>query len=188
MASRFPIMVRTISSCRWCCSRGAESRAGQKDFADFLPRVRRYAIFAIMAMAYFYYRRGQRPIGRDRPVVLRGHRQLAPRSSGGPVLAARDCARRHAGMLVGFAVWLYTMFLPSFLDGDYRRFAIAAARAFGIEALRPQALFGADLPPLLHGVLWSLSLNLLTYIVLSLAREPVLDRTIAGRRVLCRTC
>src|SRR6202022_1917793 len=43
---------------------------------------------------------------------------------------------------------------------------------FGIEALRPQALFGADLPPLLHGVLWSLSLNLLTYIVLSLAREP----------------
>src|SRR2546430_2217607 len=43
---------------------------------------------------------------------------------------------------------------------------------FGIEALRPQALFGADLPPLLHGVLWSLSLNFLTYIVLSLAREP----------------
>jgi signal transduction histidine kinase/CheY-like chemotaxis protein len=43
---------------------------------------------------------------------------------------------------------------------------------FGIEALRPQALFGADLPPLLHGVLWSLSLNLATYVVLSLARRP----------------
>jgi PAS domain-containing protein len=38
--------------------------------------------------------------------------------------------------------------------------------------LRPQALFGADLPPLLHGVLWSLSLNVLTYVVLSLARQP----------------
>ena len=37
---------------------------------------------------------------------------------------------------------------------------------------RPEALFGADLPPLLHGVLWSLSLNLLTYVVLSLARQP----------------
>ena len=33
-------------------------------------------------------------------------------------------------------------------------------------------MFGADLPPLLHGVLWSLSLNLLTYVVLSLARQP----------------
>ena len=43
---------------------------------------------------------------------------------------------------------------------------------FGIEALRPQALFGADLPPLLHGVLWSLSLNLLAYVALSLARQP----------------
>jgi len=43
---------------------------------------------------------------------------------------------------------------------------------FGIEALRPQALFGADLPPLLHGVLWSLSLNIGTYIIFSLARTP----------------
>src|SRR3978361_2011704 len=43
---------------------------------------------------------------------------------------------------------------------------------FGIEALRPQALFGADLPPLMHGVVWSLSLNILTYIVLSLLGRP----------------
>src|SRR5438876_9048204 len=34
--------------------RGAPSRAGQKDFGDFLLRVRRFAIFAIMVMAYFY--------------------------------------------------------------------------------------------------------------------------------------
>jgi hypothetical protein len=43
---------------------------------------------------------------------------------------------------------------------------------FGIEALRPRALFGADLPPLMHGVLWSLSLNILTYIVMSIAHRP----------------
>src|ERR1700687_1718106 len=36
--------------------RSPQSRAGQKDFGDFLLRVRRFAIFAIMAMAYFYYR------------------------------------------------------------------------------------------------------------------------------------
>src|SRR5246127_218973 len=33
--------------------RGSQSRAGQKDFGDFLLRARRLAIFAIMAMAYF---------------------------------------------------------------------------------------------------------------------------------------
>ena len=36
--------------------RGAEARAGQKDFGNFLLKVRRFAIFAIMVMAYFYYR------------------------------------------------------------------------------------------------------------------------------------
>src|SRR6202166_1127620 len=36
--------------------RGRGSRAGQKDFGGFLLGVRRCAIFAIMAMAYFYYR------------------------------------------------------------------------------------------------------------------------------------
>ena len=76
------------------------------------------------------------------------------------------------GMLVGFAVWVYTLFLPSFLEGNTAGLLLLQHGPFGIEALRPQALFGADLPPLLHGVLWSLSLNILTYIVLSLARQP----------------
>src|SRR5471032_1784280 len=36
--------------------RGPKSPAGQKDFGNFLLKVRRFAIFAIMEMAYFYYR------------------------------------------------------------------------------------------------------------------------------------
>src|SRR6266404_6296126 len=36
--------------------RSRQSRTGQKDFGDFVLRVRRFAIFAIMVMAYFYYR------------------------------------------------------------------------------------------------------------------------------------
>src|SRR6266481_9837329 len=75
-------------------------------------------------------------------------------------------------MLVGVAVWSYTLFIPSFLGGSPAGLLLLQHGLFGIEALRPQALFCAGLPPLLHGVLWSLSLNLLTYIVLSLAREP----------------
>jgi len=69
-------------------------------------------------------------------------------------------------------VWIYTLFLPSFLDGNTAGMQLLQQGPFGITALRPQALFGADLPPLLHGVLWSLALNLMTYIVLSLSRAP----------------
>ena len=38
--------------------------------------------------------------------------------------------------------------------------------------LRPQHLFGLDLPPLVHGVMWSLALNILAYVGFSLARAP----------------
>jgi len=43
---------------------------------------------------------------------------------------------------------------------------------WGIALLRPQALIGLDLPPLAHGVIWSLSLNALAYAVFSLGRAP----------------
>ena len=85
------------------------------------------------------------------------------------------------GMLVGFAVWAYTLFLPSF-QGNPAGLLLLQHGPFGIEALRPRALFGADLPPLMHGVLWSLSLNILTYIVMSIA-PAVVDRTAAGGSV-----
>jgi signal transduction histidine kinase len=84
-------------------------------------------------------------------------------------------------MLVGFAVWTYALFLPSFLDNSTAGLLLLQHGPFGIEALRPQALFGSDLPPLLHGALWSLSLNILAYVVLSLARQPsAIERLQAG--------
>src|ERR1700709_724621 len=58
------------------------------------------------------------------------------------------------------------------MDTNTAGLLLLAHGPFGIEALRPQALFGADLPPLMHGVLWSLLPNTLTYIVLSLLGRP----------------
>src|SRR6202045_4328346 len=153
--------------------RGSPSRAGQKDFGDFLLRARRLAIFAIMAMAYFYYRAlGNTQLAAIGLLSFAAIAQLAPAFFGGLFWRRATARGAMGGMLVGVAVWIYTLFLPSFLDGNTAGLMLLQHGAFGIEALRPQALFGADLPPLLHGVLWSLSLNVLTYIALSLAREP----------------
>src|SRR6202045_4469952 len=149
------------------------SRAGERDFGDFLLRVRRFAIFAIMAMAYFYYRAlGNTQLAAIGLLSFAAIAQLAPAFFGGLFWRRATARGAMAGMLVGVAAWSYTLFLPSFLDGNTTGLMLLQHGPFGIEALRPQALFGADLPPLLHGVLWSLSLNLLTYIALSLAREP----------------
>ena len=152
--------------------RAPESRAG-KDFGNFLLRVRRFAIFAIMVMAYFYYRMlGNTQLAAIGLLSFAAIAQLAPAFFGGLFWRRATARGAMGGMLVGFAVWLYTLFLPSFLDGNTAGLSLLQHGPFGIEALRPQALFGADLPPLLHGVLWSLSLNLLTYVLLSLARQP----------------
>ena len=126
-----------------------------------------------MVMAYFYYRAlGNAQLAAIGLLSFAAIAQLAPSFFGGLFWRRATARGAMGGMLVGVAVWIYTLFLPSFLDGNTAGMLLLQHGPFGIEALRPRALFGADLPPLLHGVLWSLSLNLLTYIVLSLARQP----------------
>ncbi len=151
--------------------RSDDARIGQKDFGDFLLKARRFSIFAIMVMAYFYYR----ALGNTQLVAIgllsfAAITQLAPAFFGGLFWRRATARGAMAGMLVGFAVWLYTLFIPSFLENSTAGLMLLQHGPFGIEALRPQALFSADLPPLLHGVLWSLALNILTYVVFSLAR------------------
>jgi Na+/proline symporter/signal transduction histidine kinase/CheY-like chemotaxis protein len=153
--------------------RGPQSAARQKDFGDFLLKVRRFAIFGIMAMAYFYYRAlGNTQLAAIGLLSFAAIAQLAPAFFGGLFWRRATARGAIGGMLVGGAVWVYTLFLPSFLEGNTAGLLMLQHGPLGIEALRPQALFGADLPPLLHGVLWSLALNVLTYVVLSLARQP----------------
>ena len=153
--------------------RSPHSPESQKDFGDFLLKARRFAIFAIMVMAYFYYRAlGNTQLAAIGLLSFAAIAQLAPAFFGGLFWRRATARGAIGGMVVGFAVWAYTLFMPSFIEGNTAGILLLQHGPFGIEALRPQALFGADLPPLLHGVLWSLSLNLLTYVVLSLARQP----------------
>jgi len=167
------IMVSNDIVLPWVLRRGAERRAGETDFGDFLLAARRLAIFAIMAMAYLYYRAlGNTQLAAIGLLSFAAVAQLAPAFFGGLFWRRATARGAIAGMLSGFAAWLYTLFLPSFLDSSQGGLQLLQHGPFGIEALRPQALFGADLPPLLHGVAWSLGLNLLSYVVLSLARAP----------------
>jgi Na+/proline symporter/signal transduction histidine kinase len=153
--------------------RRPEGSSGTAHFGDFLLRSRRLAIFAIMVMAYFYYRAlGNTQLAAIGLLSFAAVAQLAPSFFGGLLWRRATARGAIGGMAVGFAVWAYTLFLPSFLDSSTAGILLLQHGPLGIEALRPQALFGADLTPLMHGVAWSLSLNILTYVALSLARRP----------------
>jgi len=153
--------------------RSPAPRGGHKDFGNFLLKTRRLAIFVIMILAYFYYRAlGSAQLAAIGLLSFAAIAQLAPAFLGGMIWQRATARGAMGGMLVGFAVWVYTLFLPSFLDGNADGMLLLQHGPFGIAALKPQALFGTDLPPLMHGALWSLSLNVLTYVVLSLMRQP----------------
>ena len=153
--------------------RRRESGNGQQDFGRFLLSARRFAIMAIMAMAYFYYRAlGEAQLAAMGLLSFAAIAQLAPAFFGGLFWQRATARGAMGGMLVGFAMWGYTLFLPSFLDSTAGGLEFLKSGPLGIETLRPQALFGSNLPQLIHGVLWSLSLNILAYVLLSLSRRP----------------
>src|SRR3954451_261848 len=96
-----------------------ESRAGRKDFGNFLLMVRRMAIFGIMVMAYLYFR----ALGNTQLVAIgllsfAAIAQFAPAFFGGLIWRGATARGAMGGMLVGFAMWAYTLFIPSFLDGN----------------------------------------------------------------------
>ena len=167
------IMVSNDIVLPMVLQRSPGARDGGKDFGDFLLRIRRFAIFAIMVMAYFYYRAlGNTQLAAIGLLSFAALAQLAPAFFGGLFWRQSTARGAMGGMLAGVAVWAYTLFLPSFLEGSPAGLLLLQQGPFGIAALRPQALLGTDLPPLMHGVLWSLSLNILTYVLMSLARQP----------------
>ena len=109
--------------------RSPATRDGSKDFGDFLLKVRRFAIFAIMVMAYFYYRAlGNTQLAAIGLLSFAAIAQLAPAFFGGLFWRQATARGAMSGMLVGVAVWAYTLFLPSFLESNHRGPAVAAAR------------------------------------------------------------
>ena len=92
--------------------------------------------------------------------------QLAPALIGGIYWRKAHALGVYAGLAVGFLFWSYCLLLPTLLAaGD----VLLVSGPWGIEWLRPQALFGLDfLDPLSHGVWWSLISNLVLYVGVSL--------------------
>ena len=137
-----------------------------------LLTIRRIAIFAVLLFAYLYYRSaGEAQLAAIGLMAFAAIAQLAPAFFGGLMWRRATAGGALAGMTVGILVWAYTLLLPSLTLSAWGTTFLAAG-PFGISALRPQALLGLDLPPLVHGMMWSLTLNLLAYVAISLRWQP----------------
>lgn len=148
--------------------------------AGLVLGVRRATIGALMLAAYGYYglvgeAYGLVSIGL---VSFAAVAQFAPALLGGLYWTEGSRGGALAGMVGGFAVWGYTLALPTLVDAGVLAESFRAEGPWGLGALRPQALLGLDgLSPLTHAVFWSLLVNVGLYLGVSVwGRRGVVER------------
>jgi len=145
------------------------------DLTGFLLGIRRAAIVAILLLGYLYYRLAGEAyalvgIGL---ISFAAVAQFAPAMLGGIAWKGGTRAGALSGLLAGFALWAYTLLLPSFAKSGWLSPDFLAHGAFGLELLRPEALFGLQgLDYLTHSLFWSLLANVGLYVAVSLWRAP----------------
>jgi signal transduction histidine kinase/CheY-like chemotaxis protein len=167
------IMVSNDIVMPFILKRGATRAGGPSNAGAQLLTVRRIAIFAILLLAYIYYRSaGPAQLASIGLLSFAAIAQLTPAFFGGLVWRRGTAPGAIAGMTAGILVWAYTLLLPSISDAGMVGESILNIGPFGIDWLRPQALFGVDLPPLEHGVVMSLLANVVLYIGCSLGWRP----------------
>ena len=136
---------------------------------------RRAAVVLILLLAYGYYA----VVGHDLPLVNIGLvsfaavAQFVPAVLGGLYWRGGTRQGATAGLLAGFAVWFFTLVVPTMVGPGRLPESLLSEGLFGLSALRPFALLGlSGLDSLSHGLFWSWLLNLGLYVGVSLAGRP----------------
>ncbi len=154
--------------------RPQHAMSDRADMSKLVLGVRRSAIFALLILAYTFYRM----IGNSFALASIGlvsfaaTAQFAPAFFGGLIWRRATAPGALAGVLAGFAVWFYTLLLPLFIKAGWMSPDILVHGPFGLSLLRPQMLFNMQFDPITHGVVWSMLFNIGAYVTVSLLRAP----------------
>ncbi|MHA3979779.1 ATP-binding protein [Halovulum sp. GXIMD14794] len=145
------------------------------DVRQVVLTARRISIAVIVGLGYLYFTLtgGTAALASIGLISFAGVAQVLPSLIGGIYWRGANRSGALAGICLGFAIWGYTLFLPSFEGSFLLTESVIANGPFGIAALRPYALFGLPSDdPLVHSVFWSMSLNALAFIAVSLLTAP----------------
>ncbi|MBW6417399.1 ATP-binding protein [Celeribacter sp. PS-C1] len=136
---------------------------------------RRLSIFGVLALGYLYFHfsGGSEALASIGMISFTGVAQVLPAMLGGIFWRGATRVGAIAGVVTGFVVWAYSMFLPSFGAASGFTPELLANGPFGLTLLRPQALFGVDgVDPVVHAICWSIALNTVVFVLGSLMSFP----------------
>ena len=145
------------------------------DVRYMIVLARRISIVGILGLGYLYFRfsGGSAALAAIGLVSFSGAVQILPAMIGGIFWRGATRVGARLGLVTGFVVWLWTLFLPSFGPNAVLSQSIFATGPFGLAWLRPNALFGLEgMDPLVHGLLWSMLLNAAMFFVGSIVSFP----------------
>jgi len=152
-----------------------ETEGGHQDFSRLLLTIRRCSIVLVLLLGYAYFR----TIGKYYALVSIGLMsfalvaQFAPAMLGGIFWKGGNRNGAICGLLAGFAVWTYTLLLPSLVQPGIIPQDFVSHGPFGIELLKPYELFGLqDLNSISHSVFWSMLINIGVYVGVSVFSHP----------------
>ena len=153
--------------------RFSASRSG--NLTGLLLTIRRLAILGILLLGYLYFHLA----GEAYALVSIGLlsfaavAQFAPAMLGGMYWKGGTRRGAMGGLLLGFALWAYTLMLPSLAKSGWLADDFLQNGLWGLAWLKPEALLGLHgLDNLTHSLFWSLLVNLAAYVGLSLWRPP----------------
>ncbi|MCA1369342.1 hybrid sensor histidine kinase/response regulator [Bradyrhizobium sp. BRP14] len=152
----------------------------QEDMAGTLLNIRRTAIFVVLLLGYGYYRAADISAGLASLGLLSfaAIAQMAPALLGGLVWRQANARGAIAGMVSGFLVWAYVLFLPSLGGPDNSHIASTI-----LSFLFPftELFSGPQSDPLVNATALSMLVNVTAYVLGSLTRAPKpLERFQAG--------
>jgi len=141
---------------------------------------RRFSIVLILSLGflYFYLTRDSDALAPIGLISFAGVAQFLPAIIAALFWKEASLKAATSAIAVGFVVWAWSSFLPSFESSSPLVAALMAEGPWGISWLRPEALFGlGSMDPLVHAVFWSLFLNSTTLVVVSLfTTQSALER------------
>jgi Na+/proline symporter/signal transduction histidine kinase len=150
----------------------------RRDLTGLLLGIRRGAIVLILLLGYLYFRLA----GEAYALVSIGLisfaavAQFAPAALGGVFWKGGTRRGALVGLSAGFAVWFYTLLLPAFARSGWLPLGLLESGPFGIELLKPLALFGvAGLDQITHAMIWSMLANCGGYVAVSLVWAPSVE-------------
>nr|WP_320115587.1 SpoIIE family protein phosphatase [uncultured Desulfuromonas sp.] len=145
------------------------------DISGLLLNIKRIAIVSVIFLGYFYYR----TLGETEALVNIGlisfmaATQFAPALLGGIYWERATQRGAAAGLLSGFIVWFYTLLIPTFVDAGWMSHDILLHGPFGLEWLRPTALFYLNtLDIWSHALFWTLFFNVGLFLGISILTTP----------------